>query len=93
MSVNKLGLAHVIASDAHEGAGVRICRLDDVYFMIKKQYSLSEAEILFHVNPTLLTKNQPLQPIIKPKFRFRLFQKFKFKRIKVHFPKRKKHEQ
>lgn len=88
----KLGLAHVIASDAHEGAGVRLCCLDDVYFMVKKKYSLSEADMLFYVNPTLLTKNQPLQPIIKPKFRFLLFKKFKFKRIKIHAFKRHKHE-
>ena len=47
----KLGLAHVIATDAHESKGSRICRLDDIYFQIIKKYSQYQADMLFLINP------------------------------------------
>lgn len=76
----KLGLAHVIASDAHEGKGVRVCRLDDAFFLVKKKYSLHEANMLFHTNPELLTQNKDLQSIKKPKKRLVLLPKLKIKK-------------
>ncbi len=76
----KLGLAHVIASDAHEGEGIRVCRLDDVFFMVKKKYGLHEANMLFHKNPEYLTKNEALQSIKKPKKRIALLSRLKIKK-------------
>lgn len=76
----KLGLAHVIASDAHEGKGIRVCRLDDVFFMVKKKYSLHEANMLFHTNPERLTQNEDLLSIKKPNKRLVLLPKLKIKK-------------
>jgi protein-tyrosine phosphatase len=75
----KLGLAHVIATDAHESKGTRICRLDDIYFQIIKKYSQHQADMLFLINPTHLTKNEPMETVLKPKHRFVLIRKFKEK--------------
>lgn len=83
----KLGLAHVIATDAHESKGVRVCRLDDIYFQIIKKYSQHQADMLLLVNPTHLTKNEPMEAVLKPKHRFILIRKFK---EKIRKPRREK---
>jgi len=75
----KLGLAHCIASDAHEAKGLRVCRLDDIYFQIIKKYSQHQADMLLLVNPTHLTNNEPMEAVLKPKRRFVLIRKFKEK--------------
>ena len=66
----KLGLAHVVASDAHQGAGVRVCRLDDVQTSLLKNYSAQVAELLLSTNPSRILKNEEPLPIVKPKPRF-----------------------
>jgi protein-tyrosine phosphatase len=72
----KLGLAHVIASDAHEGEGIRVCRLDDIYFIVKKKYGPAIADMLFHTNPEHLINNVPMVPILRPKRHLKLFSYF-----------------
>lgn len=68
----KLGYAHVVASDAHEGAGARCCRLDDVYYQIVKKHSQAQADMLLIVNPTHLSNNEPMELVVKPKKRLAL---------------------
>lgn len=63
----KSGLAHCIASDAHEGEGPRGARLDDVYQQVIKQHNKTQADLLFFTNPLLLTKNKLMMPVLKPK--------------------------
>jgi len=72
----KQGLAHVIATDAHEGEGIRVCRLDDIYFIVKKKYGQDIADMLFHTNPELLINNVPMVPIIRPKRHLKIFSYF-----------------
>lgn len=63
----RLGLAHCVASDAHEAEGQRALRLDDVYHQVTKQHSKAQAEALFFTNPSLLIKNLPMETINRPK--------------------------
>ena len=72
----KLGLVHVIASDAHDAIGIRSCRLDDVYFIVKKKFGQTSADIIFHTNPELLINNLPMVPILRPKRPLKLFSFF-----------------
>ena len=65
----KLGLAHVVATDAHEGEGARCCRLDDVYYQTVKKHSQAQADMLFIVNPKHLSNNEAMEPVTKPKNR------------------------
>lgn len=70
----KVGLAHVVASDAHQGEGVRVCRLDDVESSLIKNYSVHLADMLLKVNPQRILDNEDPLPINKPKRRlFHLF--------------------
>lgn len=70
----KIGLAHVVASDAHQGEGIRVCRLDDVETSLIKNYGAHMAEMLLHTNPQRILDNEVPLPILKPKRRlFRLF--------------------
>ena len=71
----KLGLAHVVASDAHQGNGVRVCRLDDVQTSLMKNYSAQVAELLLIINPSRILNNEDPLPIIKPKRRFWLWKR------------------
>lgn len=54
------GLAHIVASDAHQGQGRRECRLDDVHAMIERRYGKDTADDLCINNPQRLTNNEPL---------------------------------
>ena len=53
-------LAHIVASDAHQGEGRRECRLDDVYGMIYRRFGKITADTLCIVNPKRLSMNQDL---------------------------------
>lgn len=66
----KLGLAHVVASDAHQGSGVRVCRLDDVQTSLVKNYNSQVAELLLRTNPSRILNNEEPLPITQPKSRF-----------------------
>jgi protein-tyrosine phosphatase len=66
----KIGLAHVVASDAHQGSGVRVCRLDDVQSALVKNYSAQVAELLLSTNPKRILNNEPPLSIVKPKKRW-----------------------
>jgi protein-tyrosine phosphatase len=57
------GLAHIVASDAHQGEGRRECRLDDVYGMIERRFEQKIADQLCIINPSNLKNNQPLSTI------------------------------
>lgn len=57
------GLAHLVASDAHQGQGRRECRLDDVYGMIARRFDQRTAEILCIENPRRLANNEALVSI------------------------------
>jgi protein-tyrosine phosphatase len=52
------GLAHIVASDAHQGEGRRECRIDDVYGMIERRIDKSVADTLCIINPRNLSMNQ-----------------------------------
>ncbi|PKM70155.1 MAG: hypothetical protein CVU94_00480 [Firmicutes bacterium HGW-Firmicutes-19] len=57
------GLAHIVASDAHQGEGSRECRLDDVYGMIARRFEQKTADQLCIINPNKLKNNQSLSNI------------------------------
>jgi protein-tyrosine phosphatase len=57
------GLAHIVASDAHQGEGRRECRLDDVYGMIERRFEQKTADQLCIINPNNLKNNQSLSNI------------------------------
>ena len=57
------GLAHLVASDAHQGEGRRECRLDDVYGMICRRFDQRTAQLLCIDNPRSLYENNDLEPV------------------------------
>ena len=70
----KIGLAHVVASDAHQGEGIRVCRLDDVETSLIKNYGAHVAEMVLKTNPQRILDNEAPLAITKPKRRlFRWF--------------------
>jgi protein-tyrosine phosphatase len=84
----KLGLAHVVATDAHEGEGARTCRLDDVYFQTIKKHNQAQADLLFIINPKHLSLNEALESVIKPKRHLKLpFEKKRRKASEKNDPK------
>ncbi len=85
----KLGLAHCIATDAHQAEGLRVCRLDDVYFMVKKKFSQADADLLFLTNPLLLSQNLPMQSLFRQRKRLKLISKI-LEKIKRPIKKMKK---
>jgi len=62
----RLGLAHCVASDAHEAQGARALRLDDVYNQVVKQHSKIQADALFFTNPLNLSMNLPMERVNRP---------------------------
>lgn len=62
----RLGLAHCVASDAHEAQGARALRLDDVYNQVVKQHSKIQADALFFTNPSNLSMNLPMERVNRP---------------------------
>ncbi|MDP3306601.1 MAG: CpsB/CapC family capsule biosynthesis tyrosine phosphatase [Erysipelotrichaceae bacterium] len=57
------GLAHIVASDAHQGEGRRECRLDDVHGAIERRFTTSIADDLCIHNPKALSLNEELKQI------------------------------
>lgn len=57
------GLAHIVASDAHQGVGRRECRLDDVHAMIERRFGKIAADVLCIDNPMSLKNNEDLHSI------------------------------
>ncbi len=89
----KLGLAHCVASDAHHGEGPRECRLDDVYFMVKKKFSQADADLLFLTNPLRLSQNMPLESLNRQKGKLKLLPTLLKKITKANKINEKKEEQ
>jgi len=54
------GYVHIISSDAHRGAGKRVCRLDDVYDVLVDKIGQAKADILFIDNPDRLIRGEEL---------------------------------
>lgn len=73
----KSGLAHVVASDAHQEKGNRICKLSDVYQEVAKEIGESNANILFYKNPLHLIKNEEIEDISIEKKKMSFFQLFR----------------
>lgn len=72
-----LGLAHVVASDAHRADGNRICKLSDAYEMVVKEIGKENADILFYRNPLHLIQNEEIEDleITKKKSIFNIFKR------------------
>ena len=72
----KRGLCHVIASDAHRATGSRITRLSDAYNVVKGNFGLENADLLFIRNPVSILENKELgHMVIKKKTLFDRFRK------------------
>jgi len=54
------GCVHIISSDAHRGAGKRVCRLDDVYDLLVAKIGKVKADVLFFENPKRIFRNEDL---------------------------------
>lgn len=54
------GYVHIISSDAHRGAGKRVCRLDDVYAALVDKIGKTKTDILFVENPARLMRGEEL---------------------------------
>lgn len=61
----KAGLVHVVASDTHSATGSRICKMSDVYEIIKKEYGIENADLLCSKNPSLIIEDEDLLDMMK----------------------------
>lgn len=54
------GLVHLMASDAHECVGTRICKLQDAYLKLKRKFGEENAKQLCSDNPIRIIANEHL---------------------------------
>ena len=59
----KLGYAHIIASDAHQANGYRVCKLSDVYELVCDELGEGNAQILFYRNPLHIIENEEIEEL------------------------------
>ena len=54
-------MVHVVATDAHRAQGTRICKLSDVYEILKKRCGKENADLLLYQNPVHILKDEKLE--------------------------------
>lgn len=59
----KSGNAHVIASDAHQVKGNRICKLSDTYEQVADKMGEAQAQLLFYRNPLHIISNERIEEL------------------------------
>lgn len=57
------GLAHVVASDAHQDIGNRVCKFQDIYELLQKEIGKENADILCYRNPLHIIKNEEVEDL------------------------------
>lgn len=76
----KLGYAHIIASDAHQVNGDRICKLSDVYELVRDELGEDNAQILFYRNPLHIIENEEIEELEVVRKKPSLFNRMKRRR-------------
>lgn len=59
----KMGLVHVVASDAHQDMGNRVCKFQDVFSLLEKELGRDNAEILCYRNPLHIIENEEVEDL------------------------------